>query len=245
MATPSELTQAVMGAVAERLQVLGTDVDAGVSQLHVLKASEEWLDLWGTVFGISRKTGELDDGYGPRLIEETIRQRPQPQALTDIVLKTTGVTVILRDLWPFVLHSDGFKVPAGRPAQVADGHLAAGWVAGAWDDLAVRSGLVYPYLEGCFGVWLALDEAVPFQYTLDNIVASLPLVLLADQFNAGSPHVSDGQLTTPDFGGPADTARHSFGVDPVGLPSSVTEVMSLITRHRAAGTEAVFMGFLS
>lgn len=244
MANPSELLDAILGSVADRLRVLSTDITAGIGQLHVLKAAEDWLDLWGTVFGIPRKSvEERDEEYGVRLIEETIRQRPQPQALTEIVFNTTDIVVQLRDLWPLVLQSDGFTVPTGRPPQVCDGHLTDGWVSGAWHDTAVKSGLAYPYLEGLFGVWLAIDPAVPFVYTLENIVTSLPLVLLSDQF-VSTLHVSDGQLTSPDLGGPGDTARQSFGVDPVGLPTSVQQVMALIDRHRAAGTEAVFMGFL-
>lgn len=245
MPSQTELLNAVLGAVAERLQILGADIDAGIAQLNVLSAAEEWLDLWGGVYGIQRKSDhELDATYGPRIIAETVRQRPQPQSLIDIVLQTTGVEIVVRDLWPHILHSDGFTVPASRPLQICDGHLTPGWTAGESDDLVVRSGLVYPYLEGVFGVWMRIAPEVPFAYTLENIVAARPLVLLCDQFDDGTVHVSDGQLITPDFGGPGDTARHSFAVSNVGVPASVLEVMALIDRHRAAGTEAVFLGFI-
>lgn len=244
MATSSKLLQAILGAAANRLEVLGGDIDAAVGQLNILKSAEEWLDLWGTVYGIPRRSDqELDDAYGARIIEETLRQRPQPQALTEIVFRTLGIQMVVKDLWTFVLQSDGFAVPAGRPAQVCDGHLTPGWIAGSVNDQVVRCGIVSPYLEGMIGFWLNVAPEVPFIYTLENVIQSQPLVLLSDQLDVGTLHVSDGQLTTPDFGGPGDTARHSFAVATTGVPASVGEVLSLLNRHRAAGTEIVFLGF--
>lgn len=244
MAVSSDLLKAILGAAANRLEWLGVDIGAAVSQLNILQAAEEWLEVWGAVFGFPRRSAdEADAIYGHRIIESTLRQRPQPQALVDVVAKTLGVQMTLRDLWPFVLLSDQWSVPSDRPAQVCDGHLSPVWVPGGVNDLVARSGLAAPYLEGMVGIWLNLTPDVPFAHTLENVIQALPLVLLSDQFTVGTLHVSDGQLTTPDFGGQNDTARHSFGVSTDGVPSSVTEVLAVLNRHRAAGTEIIFLGF--
>lgn len=232
-------------AIGQQFDVLGIDVSNAISQLNVTTSSEDWADFWGTVFGIPRKASAEPDGtYTDRIIEETIRQRPQPQALTSIVKKSLGVTMLVRDLWPMVLKTNQFVVPAGRPPQVLNGHLAPGWTPGAVDDQAVRLAFGAPYLEGAFGVWLDVQPGEPFQYTIENIIALLPDKLLTNQFAPGSLHTLNGHLTTPDLGGPSDTARYLFGVSPQALPATVDQVMTLIERHRAAGTQAVFMGFI-
>lgn len=231
-------------AMGQQFDALGIDVSNAISQLNTTTSSEDWADFWGTVYGIARKPSEPDGIYTDRIIEETIRQRPQPHALVSIVKKSLGVTMVVRDLWPMVLRTNGFSVPAGRPPQVLNGHLTSGWVPGSVDDQAVRLGFGSPYLEGAFGVWLAVQPGEPFQYTLENIMALLPDKLFTNQFTPGSLHVLNGHLTSPDLGGPSDTARYLFGVSPQALPATVGQVMALIERHRAAGTQAVFMGFI-
>lgn len=243
-ANANVLLRAIKGAWADRLAVLGADMQAAIDQLHILRAADEYLDLWGAVFGWPRLTGESDRTYGPRIINNTIRQRPQPRALEDIVWRETGVVVRIRNLWPMVLMSDQWRVADRRPAQVSDGHRHVTWQPGTVEDVAVRSAFAYPYLEGVFGVWMEIPPEAPFAYTLDNVVTFRPLVLLSDQLTPTTQHVSDGHLTTPGFGGPEDTARHSFAVLGSGTPSSVARIMALIGRHQAAGTEAVFMGVL-
>lgn len=64
------------------------------------------------------------------------------------------------------------------------------------------------------------------------------------QFVTGSAslHVGDGHLTSPVLdGGPLDTARKGFGVRGDVTLVTADDVMDLINRHRAAGTQGVLM----
>lgn len=227
------------GALADRLAVAARDVAAAIAQLHILRAADEFLDQWGVVFGWPRLIGETDQAYGPRIIVSTIRQRPQPRALEDIVWREVGVRIRVRNLWPMVLHSDIWTVPASRPPNVSDGHLLDDWIPGGPDDIATRSAFGAPYLPTAFGVWVDVAEETAFIYTLENVITHRPLVLLSDQ-EPPTEHVSDGHLDD------GIQVRHSFAVaTPSGIPGSVVNVLRVIDRHRAAGTEAVFMGLLT
>lgn len=242
----SDDLDALVGAIGKPFDALGLDVSNATAQLTVTRSSEDWADFWGTVFDVVRRAStEVDSIYTDRIIEETIRQRPQPHALTSIVRKTLGIAITIRDLWPMVLQTNHFSMREGRPLQVLNGHLTPGWVEGSVGDEAVRLGFGAPYIQCAFGVWLDIPPGEPFQYTLENIIALLPSKLLTNQFAPGSLHVLNGHLTSPDLGGESDTARYLFGTSPQALPPTVGEVMALIDRNRAAGTQAVFMGFIS
>ncbi len=244
--TSSTLLDAAVDSTAHQFDSLGRDIDSGVAQLLAGSASADWLDFWGTVFGVGRNANptELDEPYAARIIEEIVRQRSQGDALVDIVLKTLGITIIIRDLWPLVLGLNQFTVPAGRPPQSINGHLTAGWIDGTVDDVAVRLGFAPPYEEGAFGVWLAIDPGDPFEYTLQNVIDLLPHVLQTNDLVVGAEHELNGHITSPDLGGLGDTAKYLFGVEPDVPHASIAEVLAVIERHRASGTEAVFMGFV-
>lgn len=231
--------RALKSAMADRLRAAARDMSAAIAQLHILKAADEFLDQWGVVFGWPRRSGEPDTAYGPRIISSTIRQRPQPRALEAIVQSEAGVRIQVMNLWPLVLHSDIWSTPASRPPNVSDGHLAPGWIPGVPDDHATRSAFGEPYLPGAFGFWVDVEEETPFIYTLENVLLHRPLVLLSDQ-EPPTDHVSDGHLD----GG--IEAKVSFAVAaPLGIPGSVANVLAIMDRHRAAGTEPVFMGIVT
>lgn len=240
----SALLDACLGAIAERFERLGVDIPHAATQLLIPQSSEDWADLWGDVFGIARRPDEADGHYSPRIVEETIRQRPQPHALIDIVQQALGITIVIRNMWQSILLMNAFAVPPGRAPQVLNGHLAAGWVPGGVDDDAMYLGFQAPYEEGVFGVWLDIAPEDPFAYTLENVQTLLPQMLLLNELTAGTAHVLNGHLTSPDLGGPTDTAKYLFQVQAEEVPTTVSAVMALIDRHRAAGTEAIFMGFV-
>lgn len=233
-----QLLSALLMAWGSKLDAFQADGDAAVSQLSVLTASHEWLDLWGELYAIPRKPGEPDDDYADRLIRRTIMQRPQPMALEDIVNGEFKLSAFfVRDLWPFVLLSDQWTTLPGRPLQVSDGQLLPDFFTFGPNSATVSFSSTYS--PGAFGLWIAEQSSQILVSTLDQIITDLPLILLSDQFAPGSPHVSDGQLTTPDFGGPGDTARHSLELPSPEFPISIDDIMSIINQHRAAGTNPV------
>lgn len=229
------LLKALLGTFAWALDNTQEQTGHAAPQIRLDTASRTWLDQHGSLYNVPRRAAtEQDTAYAARIIVETIRQRPQRDALEAIVKDAFGITVQIADLWPSVLQSDQYAVPAGYPPQVSDGHLATG--PGTELGPVGLGGVTDPYLPGVFGVWVYLSFEDPYSLTLEQTLALFPSFLLSDKTETGSLHVSDGQLVTP----PAD-ARVSFAPLPVLLPVSDADVMALLDRHRAAGTKAVIM----
>jgi|GEM_PF-5047943 len=227
-------------ALARSLDRTNADGDSAVAQLNLRRASDEYLDMWGDYFAVARLPGEGDAAYSRRIIEETLMLRCNNLALERILLRAFGYTAHVKDLWPYVLLSDQWETPAGHPRHVGDGHLTTPDFGGP-TDTATRLGVAAPYLPGCFGVWIDVAVEQVGIYTLEQVKALLPLVLISDDLTTTSLHVLDGQLTTPDFGGPTDTARHSFAIPQAAFPLSVDDLMAVVHRHRAAGTKPILM----
>ena len=211
--------------------------DHAIGQLYLDSAYGPWLDLWGDLFKVGRRSpDEPDDDYAARIIGETVRQRPQTTALEQIVLASLGIKITVVDLWPFVLRTNQWTQRVGRPLQVTDGQLTAG-VGGPYDQVAkTMSARNKP---GAFGVWIHAAPPTPFDYTIENIKTLMPYVLFTDDFSATPVYKTDGHLHDQ------NTQRVTFARQPEGLSVDVTAVMTLIARHKAAGTKAVLMGVIA
>jgi len=260
------LIRVLANAWGTKLDESIADGDAATAQFSILTASVRWLDQWGALYAIARKAQEADDAYADRLmrlsrngverkrrkaqeaddayadrlISETIRQRPQPFALEQIVRYTYTIDeIFVRDLWPFILLSDQWVSPADKPLQVSDGQLDPTFFTFGPSMVTVSFSTMHT--PGSFGIWIAETTSQLLTYTLQEVINLLPLVLLSDQISS-TTHVSDGQVTTPDFGGPSDTARHSFSLPPPVFPVSINAILALINQHRAAGTRPIIMG---
>lgn len=236
----SGLLLALLGAWGAKLDQAKADGDAAFAQLSVLTASSIWLDEWGGLYGVARQPAEDDDTYASRMIHETIRQRPQAAALEQIVKGAFALAAFyVRDLWPFALLTDQWTTFPGRPVQVTDGQLLPDFFTFGPTSATVT--FSETYVPGSFGIWVSEITSQLLTYTLDQVIALLPLELLTDQVGS-IDHVTDGQLSTPDFGGPGDTARHTFNLPRASFPIAIDDILALINEHRAAGTRPVVMG---
>jgi len=239
------LLNAVLGA-------WGTGIDRGhldggyaIAELDFQTVGGRWLTQWGDHFAVPRGVdAETDHQYATKIIAETVRQRPQIHALEQLLQHAFDLNIALADLYPYVLHYDQWTTPPGHPPQLCDAHLLPGF-NGPLPDQAVRCDALPPYVPGAFGVWMTVEADDPYLFTLDQIIAFFPLVLITDQHLTGMPpytQVCDGHLTSVDLsGGPADTARKMFGRPSIELPVTEADVLALLTRHRSAGTKAVIM----
>ena len=220
-----------MGRVVDRGHADGQDA---IAQLNVLSSTADWLDQWGALFNVPRRAAnEPDTAYAPRIIVETLRQRPQGDALVAIVKDGLGVTIKIADLSPYILCSDNWTTPVGRPPQVSDGQQSAGFPS-SFNQAAV-SLCGFPYVPGVFGVWIYLSALDPYSLTLAQTLALHPGYLVSDHVEAGSVHVSDGQQVL------IANSKISFGVPPWILPVADSDILALLNRHRAAGTLPVIM----
>lgn len=229
------------GVLGQLLSAIGSVIDRAhqdgqnaLAQLNLLSSSDQWLDQWGALFAVPRLTAERDVLYAPRIVGQVIRDRTQWIALQQIVQAAFNITIQVRDLYPYCLLSDQFSTPPGRPPQVSDGQLTAGF-NGSAPDQAVRCDYAAPYLPGNFGVWIQfVSTSTPYSFTVSDIRANFPLTLFSDDFTLADNMVSDGQIGSPNY-------ALSFGPVNPTPPFSQADVLGLINANRAAGTQAVFM----
>ncbi len=74
----------------------------GYEQLYLLTAQEDWLDIWGKDhFGVPRREGENDTDYATRIVYSITRPVCNNNALEIIIEETLGMTVELKDLFPY------------------------------------------------------------------------------------------------------------------------------------------------
>ena len=183
-----QLLEAI-GSVIDRAHQDGTDA---IAQLNLLSSSAGWLDQWGDLYKVPRLVGESDVLYAPRIISQVIRPRSQWMAIEQIVEESFNLTIQIRDLYPFLLLSDQFYVPTGRPSQSCDAQLAAGF-----DN---KCDYTYPYTPGNFGVWIEFSSPnTPYTFTIEDIRSNFPLDLFSDYFDSASM-VCDGFVGNPSYG---------------------------------------------
>jgi hypothetical protein len=67
-------------------------IDDMIAQLSVRTAGDEWLDYWGSHFGVARTPSEVDPTYSVRMITETLRPRENNKAMEAALFERFGQT---------------------------------------------------------------------------------------------------------------------------------------------------------
>lgn len=88
------------------LQGYSREVDAAQEQIRqallqmvIATAEGEWLDLWGTLYGVPRMTGESDAELRIRIPREAFRLRSNPRAIEAAIKDLTGKDVSILEPW--------------------------------------------------------------------------------------------------------------------------------------------------
>lgn len=88
------------------LQGYSREVDAAQEQIRqallqmvIATAEGEWLDLWGTLYGVPRMTGESDAALRLRIPREAFRLRVNPRAIEAAIKELTGKDVSILEPW--------------------------------------------------------------------------------------------------------------------------------------------------
>lgn len=233
------LLDSLLSAFAGKIDDAKVAVSNATAQLSITTAWAFWLDQWGELYAVKRSLNESDDSYAIRVITETVRQRPQVDSLESIIKRLFALNAFyVRDMWPFVLRSDQWSTLPGEPLQISDGHLLPDFLQ--FGPTSATVSVTKDHVPGCFGIWISEISAVIAIYTLEDILANFPLILLSDQA-PDSLGLGDGHLTQPGFGMPGDIARVSLNIPkPVrGVP--IETILDIINRHRAAGTKPVIV----
>lgn len=93
-------------AYALELRTAKGQVREALRQMVLTQAEDEWLDVWGQLFGVPRNDGELDPEYQQRIPEEVTRLRVSKIAIEEAVYRQTGNRIYLREAWRLMFRLD-------------------------------------------------------------------------------------------------------------------------------------------
>lgn len=82
------------------------DVRQALLQMFLTTAEGEWLDLWGTLYGVARKPSETDVQFRERLPREAFRIRCNAHGIEQAILDETGFDVRIHEPWQDVFTFD-------------------------------------------------------------------------------------------------------------------------------------------
>lgn len=94
-------------------------VGQALRQMSITTAEGEWLDLWGTLYGVPRLLGELDPAYVPRIEKEVFRIRVSVGGIEQAILDATGWDVRIQEPWKEVFTLD--QSTLSGPDRIYDG----------------------------------------------------------------------------------------------------------------------------
>lgn len=211
----TSLTWAYLDANAVELKAAREQIYQMLRQMTVVTGEGEWLDEIGGYYNVRRRDGEIDELYGPRIIEEVLRPRNNNKAIEIAISRATG----------------------GLPSKVVDVEIVDN-VFPAYDGAISFNG-TYPYSatslkyrRNLFDVEYAFDlegseDIAPFQQQVLRLI---------DSFRAAGTHLRQMLLTAgrvDDVGiVPADGALAlqltSTFVETVGAQSDSTSMSAVL-----------------
>lgn len=106
------------GYAAETLEAKA-QVRQALRQMVITQAENDWLDVWGMLYGVQRRPGELDANYATRIPREAFRMRNNPRAIELAVLEATGYDVRIVEPWREIFRLDDSALSGG--AKLYDG----------------------------------------------------------------------------------------------------------------------------
>jgi len=77
-----------------------------IRQMVMTQAEGYWLDVWGTLYGISRPAGMADDQYQSMIPAEAFRLRVNAHAIEQAILDATGWDVRIEEPWKEIFTLD-------------------------------------------------------------------------------------------------------------------------------------------
>lgn len=83
----TELNQTILDIFDEQLHKVEDETIASKSQSFLKTASDEWLDFWGSWFGLRRKKGQDDESYRQDILEHVKHARSTIPGLRTAISK--------------------------------------------------------------------------------------------------------------------------------------------------------------
>ena len=137
----TSLLWVLQGAYAPELRHQRYQIGEALRQMVMTQSENEWLDLWGTLYGVSRpQAGDTgipsgsgprpdgsasDDEYSQYIPEEVFRLRVNPLAIEDTIKRKTGHNVQIYEPWTDLFHLSESKLDHHR---MYDGDYWSPWI---------------------------------------------------------------------------------------------------------------------
>lgn len=113
----TSLMWALMSGYAREVNAAEYQVRQALLQMVITTAEGEWLDLWGTLYGVPRLDGESDVAYRIRIPREAFRVRVNARAIELAIKELTGKDVQILESWTSVFTLDQSDLSGGDKIQ--------------------------------------------------------------------------------------------------------------------------------
>lgn len=95
----SSVLWAIFTGQSIELSVAAAAVLQALRQMIIGQAEGEWLDYWGGLLGVSRRSSEGDTTYAPWIVKEALRNRCNAHAIELAIRDETGWDVRIYEPW--------------------------------------------------------------------------------------------------------------------------------------------------
>lgn len=102
----TSLLWVLLSAYAVEVREAERQVGNALQQMVLTTAEGEWLDLWGYLYGVPRKQGELDPAYRLHIKKEAFRLRVNKFAIEQAITDQTGDDIRIIEPWRLMFRLD-------------------------------------------------------------------------------------------------------------------------------------------
>lgn len=106
----TSLLWAIMSGYGGELRAGQYQVGQALRQMIIPQSEGEWLDIWGTLYGVDRKQVEIDAAFKQRLTREVFRRRVNAHAIELAIRDETGWDVRIEEPWRQMFRLDESKL---------------------------------------------------------------------------------------------------------------------------------------
>ena len=109
----TSLLWVLMTGYAAETMAAREQVRQALRQMVITQAENDWLDVWGLLYGVQRGPGEADANYATRIPREAFRMRNNARAIEKAVFEATGFDVRIAEPWREIFRLDDSALSGG------------------------------------------------------------------------------------------------------------------------------------
>ncbi len=99
MAMKNDLLRSLFGGYARELRAATLAVTEAIKQMVIQTSTGEWLNRWGALYGVKRKSTHTDTDFADYIPQEVVRERVNNYAIQQAILDETQQSIYIREPW--------------------------------------------------------------------------------------------------------------------------------------------------